>query len=357
MTNLYDILKIKPTSTKQEIKKAYRELVLIYHPDKNHSPNAQDQFKEIHAAYEILIDEHKRKEYDGLSSDERDKLYDVLRQYFTEIRPQYSSLYNSMVNYLYKDDEDNLKTDLNNFNIKNIFSRFVGKLYEDSLKENIHQGNINIQSKSVNLGDDKNIDHGNIDHVIYTTLLDKYKNKCEEITICRPNSQSYDSYIIPVCETELILKNAGDLIKNSNIYGNINIKIICTDDQKYDIKQINNHDLLIIKKISLYQYIYGDTIMIEHLDGEQINFTFETCLEKKPIFTITKKGLPKYDKQLLGDAIKNKTFHKDNNVVNDNDCGDLIIYLTINGINSPDNDPLSIEYSQTVKDTIKMLFH
>lgn len=50
----YHILGLKPGASKDEVKKAYRELSLKYHPDKNGSGNAEEKFKEISAAYNLL---------------------------------------------------------------------------------------------------------------------------------------------------------------------------------------------------------------------------------------------------------------------------------------------------------------
>ncbi len=60
----YEILGINKTASKSEIKKAYRKLAKKYHPDKNDSDDAEEKFKEVQEAYEILSDENKRKAYD-----------------------------------------------------------------------------------------------------------------------------------------------------------------------------------------------------------------------------------------------------------------------------------------------------
>lgn len=63
--NPYDVLGVPRTATSDEIKKAYRKLAMKYHPDKNKGDKASEtKFKEISAAYEVLSDEKKRKNFD-----------------------------------------------------------------------------------------------------------------------------------------------------------------------------------------------------------------------------------------------------------------------------------------------------
>ena len=62
--SLYDTLDISQSASADEIKKAYRRLARKYHPDINKEPEAEDKFKEINAAYEILSDSGKKAQYD-----------------------------------------------------------------------------------------------------------------------------------------------------------------------------------------------------------------------------------------------------------------------------------------------------
>ena len=61
----YKILGVSPNATTEEIKKAYRRLALQYHPDKNPGDKkAEEKFKDIAEAYDVLSDPEKRKKYD-----------------------------------------------------------------------------------------------------------------------------------------------------------------------------------------------------------------------------------------------------------------------------------------------------
>ncbi|KAH8345291.1 hypothetical protein KR067_000577 [Drosophila pandora] len=62
--DFYKILGIDNKASDDEIKKAYRKLALKYHPDKNKSPQAEERFKEIAEAYEVLSDKKKRDIFD-----------------------------------------------------------------------------------------------------------------------------------------------------------------------------------------------------------------------------------------------------------------------------------------------------
>ena len=66
--NPYDVLGVSKDASQAEIKKAYRKLSKKYHPDLNDSDDAEQKFKEISDAYEILGDEQKRKQYDQFGS-------------------------------------------------------------------------------------------------------------------------------------------------------------------------------------------------------------------------------------------------------------------------------------------------
>eukprot|EP01116_Phalansterium_solitarium_P009013 TRINITY_DN23003_c0_g1_i1.p1 TRINITY_DN23003_c0_g1~~TRINITY_DN23003_c0_g1_i1.p1 ORF type:complete len:372 (+),score=141.99 TRINITY_DN23003_c0_g1_i1:129-1244(+) len=85
----YKILGVTRDANNKALKKAYRDLSLKYHPDKNKEPGASDKFVEISNAYEVLSDEEKRRIYDqygeeGLKEGGRSKFqnpFDIFSQF------------------------------------------------------------------------------------------------------------------------------------------------------------------------------------------------------------------------------------------------------------------------------------
>lgn len=84
--NYYETLGVEKTATQEEIKKAYRKLSLQYHPDKTGGDkDAEEKFKEIAEAYEILSKPDKRQEYDsggGRYGETAQDMHDAFREAF-----------------------------------------------------------------------------------------------------------------------------------------------------------------------------------------------------------------------------------------------------------------------------------
>ena len=86
----YDVLGLSKTATPEEIKKAYKKMAIKFHPDKNHSTFAEDAFKKISQAYQVLSDAEKRKFYDtyGTEEEAREQYYRQQHQeYYEDIDP------------------------------------------------------------------------------------------------------------------------------------------------------------------------------------------------------------------------------------------------------------------------------
>lgn len=69
MADYYEILEVSKNATKDEIKSAFRKKARVLHPDVNKAPDAEEKFKELGKAYEVLMDDDKRQMYDRYGED------------------------------------------------------------------------------------------------------------------------------------------------------------------------------------------------------------------------------------------------------------------------------------------------
>ncbi len=83
----YELLEVDKKASQEDIKSAYRRLAMLYHPDKNKLPEAEEMFKGISEAYSVLSDPGKRKQYDidnepgnVLLRNRREKTWQIIRE-------------------------------------------------------------------------------------------------------------------------------------------------------------------------------------------------------------------------------------------------------------------------------------
>ena len=282
--NLYDILGVSCNSSYDDIKKSYKKLVLLWHPDKhmndlNNIKNIEEKFKNIQIAYEILSDDNRRKKYDLMNEQDKTQLFDTFKTYFSTYH-SFDKYYKSFINLFYNGNETDLKNDFNKFNFNNIYNNLIHKLID--------------------------INNFNIEYTLSVSLEDKYNDVYKRINIPRKTKSEFIADI-RVLENQIILEEEGEF------NGSLIIHII------YNIPnniQIINNDIYVFKEITLYEYLYGSSFDYQHLDDSIINIKFDSFINKSPVSIINNKGFVYLD--------------------DDNKRGDLIIHFHIKNIDDID---------------------
>lgn len=95
MKNYYEILDVEPDATQEEIKKKYKALAKVYHPDVSPFSKSEELFRDLQEAYETLSDENKRRQYDNdlenyYDEDEYEEDYDDENEYVHTPSSQYN---------------------------------------------------------------------------------------------------------------------------------------------------------------------------------------------------------------------------------------------------------------------------
>jgi len=90
-TDFYDALGVPRSASTDDIQRAYRKLARQYHPDVNSDPGAEERFKEVSEAYQVLSDPDQRRRYDRFGADFRRVPDDVDERAYAGGRTRYTS--------------------------------------------------------------------------------------------------------------------------------------------------------------------------------------------------------------------------------------------------------------------------
>lgn len=320
--NYYEILEVPEAATAEEIKKAYRQLALKYHPDRNpDNPDAEAHFKEVAEAYSVLGDEEKRRKYDNGSQDFTGfpggfggfgggfDMDDIFEQFFAGRRAGYQRKQQPQ-----KGSDLRIKIPMN---LKELFTGSTKKVkYKREAVCSACNGSGAASASSVHTCSTCNGSGWvqKVKNTIVGTVVTQ--EKCSD---CGGSGKKVDS-VCSVCGGRTVIfheetidltiprsVNGGDILsfagagnasRNGGVSGNLLVLIEEEPDQTF-VRQESN--LFMKFNISIYDAIFGKDIEINTIDGGTIKIAIAPGTQSGTRLRIEGKGMYKIAAETRGD--------------------------------------------------------
>jgi DnaJ-class molecular chaperone len=278
--NLYETLELEPSASLDEIKKSYRRLAKIHHPDRTQNPKNVIKFQEITSAYEILSNDESRKKYLMLNTDSKSMFQEFLQNIFSNTLDA-NNLKRFGINITTKDHsylENNFYDVINSLDLAEIMNFFKsGEFPKKDFDLNNACSDTDITSWDTHDAlylsklpvELQKHNSQTLRIILNITLEQLINNKEKTMTVKRKIDNEFidTEFSFNYKNQFIVFSGGGDT--NSELVGDLIIKINLPES--YDWQD----NLIIYQQyITLYEYVYGTNInfKIGNKDIEYINW-------------------------------------------------------------------------------------
>jgi len=306
----YELLGVANDVSNNEIKKAYRRLALKYHPDKNpDDPEAEQKFKEITGAYEILSDEDKRASYDRYGHNDP-PAFSGFDDLFNRFRGAGSNPFNDFFAGMGGQRQENqagesilvnvsifLKEVLTGTSRNIEFSRFTsciscsgnGYLKEDDIEK--CEACSGSGSYSFNVGGMFQVKQECLN---CNGKGFKVKNSCSSCAGSARNEEKKSINItIPSgleTGTQLRVEGLGNYTKDDDVPGDLFVQVDVEHDERFERRGPHVYSK---KTLSYSQACLGAIVKIDTV-SETVELKIPEGIQQGMMLSISEKGLPEY---------------------------------------------------------------
>lgn len=303
-SKFYDILGVAPSASTDEIKRAYKKLALKYHPDKNKDPEAQEKFKAMSVAYEVLSDDDKRKRYDtygekGVDQESADPS-DVFSSLFGGHRPRGEPKPKDIVHEL-------------PVSLEQFYNGRTAKLaiVRDRLCSSCDGRGANKPGVDAKCGDCSGRGVQLVTRQLGPGFIQQMQVPCrtcngkgsslrpeDRCKTCNGEQVVKDKKIFEVVVERgakrgdhVAFAGEGDQVPGVRLSGDI---IIVFDQKPHSVFTRKGNHLVMDRTISLAEALTGFHCVVDHLDGRKLSISppTGTVLDPEQLYEVAREGMP-----------------------------------------------------------------